>query len=239
MWVRPDSSSEPLSIKLKKNFKPSIAVSIKDEELPFLNNQVLELVEYIELRVDLCKDLTENYLVDLLKELHKFQKKIIITIRDPSEGGGRDLSAEHKLALYEALSPYTHLIDTEVASGLVAELKKKLPEKTIIGSFHDFQNTPEGKTLREIYHRAKSQGADIVKIATMANDLDAFKTLAGFCINELNDKVVVGMGRYAVLSRVVFPFLGSLFTYASIGQPKAPGQINVSSLQELISLLVQ
>ncbi len=224
---------------MKRNFRAPIAVSINDQDLPLLNEEVVAPVEYIELRADLCQDLSRAYLEELLKRLTPYGKRIILTIRDPSEGGGRGLSDEERLTLYKALSGKVHMIDTEVASGLVAQLKETLPEKTIIGSFHDFHGTPPQETLRQIYKKAKAQGADIVKVATMVNDAQALRRLTMFCLESEGDRVVVGMGSYAVLSRVALPFLGSLFTYASLGRPKAPGQIGVKELVKLMEALTQ
>jgi 3-dehydroquinate dehydratase-1 len=219
---------------LKTSFKPSIAVSITDEEVSLLNEDVLALIEYVELRVDLCRDTTLEHLKEVLQRINSFGKKVILTVRDPSEGGGRSFSAEERLTLYGELSPYAHVLDTEVSSGLLGVLKERLSEKTILGSFHDFQSTPSYRVLEDIYHRAKDQGADIVKVATRVESLEDLKNLARLCIYYPEDVVVVGMGRFATLSRVFFPFIGCLFTYASVGEPKAPGQVHVTHLAALM-----
>ncbi|RMG02225.1 MAG: type I 3-dehydroquinate dehydratase [Nitrospirae bacterium] len=45
----------------------------------------------------------------------------------------------------------------------------------------------------------------------------------------------MGMGEGALPSRVFFPMIGSLFSFGSIGEPKAPGQIPVTELRRLMN----
>ncbi len=230
---RPDLSSGRLSPRLKKNSKPAIAVSITDEEIGLLQ-EVAGLVDYVELRVDLCKDLSVEHLKDSLSAISSAGRPIILTVRAPSERGFGGLSKEQRLNLYEALGSYAEIIDTEVREGLIGPIKDRFPEKTIMGSFHDFQKTPDQDTLEQVYSSALSQGADIVKIATRADSTEDLRRLARVCLSHPGQVVVVGMGQLATLSRVFLPFLGGLFTYAALGQPKAPGQIQVTELHRLI-----
>jgi 3-dehydroquinate dehydratase-1 len=46
--------------------------------------------------------------------------------------------------------------------------------------------------------------------------------------------IVIGMGDAGVASRVLFPALGSLLTYAAAGTQTAPGQL---ALDEAVALL--
>jgi len=231
---KPDLSSELLFQKLKKNSKPTIAVSITDEELSLLTNDVIELIEFIELRVDLCLDTSIEYLSELLKKIKDFGKKIILTVRDPSEGGGKRFEPQKRVTLYKELSHLVDILDIEVSSGLIMELKGKIQFCQIIGTFHDFQKTPSHKVLEQVYERAKLQGADLVKIATKAESKEELRELIRFYLLHPEDTIVMGMGKFAAISRIIMPLLGCKFTYASVGKPKAPGQINVKKLVSVV-----
>ncbi|HEY5595278.1 MAG TPA: type I 3-dehydroquinate dehydratase, partial [Nitrospiria bacterium] len=52
--------------------------------------------------------------------------------------------------------------------------------------------------------------------------------------NATKDIIVIAMGVEGALSRVFFPALGSLLTYAYLGQPTAPGQLGYKELFELL-----
>ena len=47
--------------------------------------------------------------------------------------------------------------------------------------------------------------------------------------------VTICMGPEGELSRILFPALGSLFTFAHAGKPSAPGQLNCDETQQLLA----
>ena len=49
--------------------------------------------------------------------------------------------------------------------------------------------------------------------------------------------IVIGMGDRAVATRVLFPALGSLLTYAHAGDATAPGQIPLAEMTALLARL--
>jgi 3-dehydroquinate dehydratase-1 len=83
--------------------------------------------------------------------------------------------------------------------------------------------------------RAQRAGADLVKLATHAPDDRAVARLARVLVNHPEAPLVVfAMGEAGTKSRVFFPALGSLFTFAPWRRATAPGQL---SLQETLRLL--
>ena len=98
-------------------------------------------------------------------------------------------------------------------------------DTTSIVSFHDFDYTPDTPGLEDILERAQAAGADIVKIAVHCNDLDDLRRLAAFTIAHADQPLItIGMGPHGAVSRMLFPALGSLITYAYVGTPSAPGR---------------
>ena len=77
----------------------------------------------------------------------------------------------------------------------------------------------------------------IVKIAMMVKGEDDLKNLASVLVRFPDvKKIIIGMGKDGVISRIVFPLLGSFLVYSSIGnKPAAPGQLSLSQLTRIYS----
>jgi len=110
----------------------------------------------------------------------------------------------------------------------------------LIMSHHHFDLTPPFSELTELADAMYSAGADIVKIACMANATDdnfivlhlykQYKNLIGFC-----------MGENGHISRIASLFLGEKIAYAApdYGKPTAPGQFSYSQMKSIIHLIHQ
>ena len=102
----------------------------------------------------------------------------------------------------------------------------------LIRSFHNFESTPSLPILRSQMERARSFGADIVKIATTAickADLDAVAAL--YDEADAGSLVAFCMGEIGQPSRVGALEKGAPFTYACLeGAPVAAGQIETSEM---------
>ena len=148
------------------------------------------------------------------------------------------MSEQERLSLFKKIIPEVNAVDIELSAETI------LPEvvqaahaagKIVILSYHNFDRTPALKELNGIMDKAKSLGADIVKVATLATQQEDIQALAGFTIAHAKKNIVtIAMGSEGTLSRVFFPALGSLLTYAHIGQPTAPGQLGYVELFELL-----
>jgi 3-dehydroquinate dehydratase-1 len=96
----------------------------------------------------------------------------------------------------------------------------------LIVSYHHFEHTPGLMALEEIDARARRLGAHVVKVAVWCNSQADLRNLASFTIQKQPLGIItIGMGELGVVSRIAFPALGSLVTYACHGTPTAPGQL--------------
>ncbi|RMG04834.1 MAG: type I 3-dehydroquinate dehydratase, partial [Nitrospirae bacterium] len=206
--------------------RPGIAGTVTDREIGLITPEVLHAVDLIEVRVDLLSDRSDENLVKLLEELSQKGKPLIVTVRSVEEGSPVNLDDAERLKLYEAASFHATVLDTEIHADIFHEVYVIARDKNrlLIGSYHNFDITPPEDDLIRIVERGYSYGANIVKVATRINRPEDMRTLAGLCVRfSLNGIVVVGMGEGALPSRVFFPMIGSLFSFGSIGEPKAPG----------------
>ncbi len=103
-----------------------------------------------------------------------------------------------------------------------------LPVKRIC-SYHDEEQTPD---LDALYKKLQTCQADYYKIATHANSsLDALRMLQFVRTTKI---IGLCMGEMGVITRILAPIFGALWTYAPIhqGQTTAPGQLLLDELAQ-------
>ena len=129
--------------------------------------------------------------------------------------------------LREAIANGVEYIDLE--EDIAGQIPRFGKTKRII-SYHSFRNTPDN--LRELHARLKSLDADIVKIATMANQPhDNLRVLE---MMQESDSPTIGMcmGDIGTPSRILGPKFGAPFTYATFHHERAlaPGQLSYDQM---------
>jgi 3-dehydroquinate dehydratase I len=196
-------------------------------------------LDVAELRVDRFVSVdTER----VLAELAGFDgTPVLATIRARSEGGAYPGTESERLALYRALVPRVDALDVEIGSAIASEVASTAHAhgKLVVGSYHDFARTPDAATLAAVIARGTALGADVVKLATTPQDARDVRLLASVLISHAEEAnlVVIGMGEHAVATRLLFPALGSLLTYAFRDEPTAPGQLSLDELAPLVRRL--
>lgn len=210
-------------------------VIVEEIKIGAVKKAVAQGADLLEVRVDSFADLDPATLAENLKKLKKISGlPIILTVRSRKEGGVRPLSDRTRAALFDALIPYSDMIDIELSSSGIMENvvnSAKRNGKTVIISHHNFKTTPGDGALRNIIEKSRKKGADIVKVAAHARSLDDLKRLAGVLLGA-DDLIIIAMGSIGAASRVFFPMLGSLITYGSITGSTAPGQLTLKEIKE-------
>jgi len=172
-------------------------------------------------------------------ELPKYEGlPTLATVRSAAEGGGWAESEAARAKLLLAVLDAVDAVDVELAAAEV--LREVLPAahaagRLVIASHHDFAATPAPPVLADLVARAAGAGADVVKIAAAVRGPDDVRALARVLVEPAAiGRIVIGMGDAGLATRVLFPALGSLVTYAHVGRATAPGQL---PLDELVALL--
>ena len=202
--------------------------AILDEFIP--SDEVIEYknegVDILEMRID-CYDKPLHKVVHYLGEIrNKVSLHMIGTVRETNEN--RLMRPD----IFRRIIPFVDCIDIELGSSISDEVLSVAKGKTVIVSEHDFKKTPPKTGLEDIVNRALKQGADIVKIATMANSRNDVRRLLKFTEECEFPMVTIAMGSTGTVSRVIAPLFNSLFTYGYITKPVAPGQLSVKKLLE-------
>ncbi len=218
--------------KLTLGTTPKIVLSVKDNAWLAQKNKP-RLFDLVEFRMDLVSPRAPKLLLQTAVPT-------ILTIRSKKEGGSFQGSERNRLSLYQALIPHVSAVDIELSSktilGDVIENAHD-EKKTVIVSYHNFDKTPNVLALDQLLKRAKSAGADIVKVAVFAKDHKDIQKLARFTVENANQNIVtIAMGEIGALSRLFFPALGSLLIYAPLSakDKTAPGQMDCKALSLLV-----
>ncbi|OGH59594.1 MAG: type I 3-dehydroquinate dehydratase [Candidatus Lindowbacteria bacterium RIFCSPLOWO2_12_FULL_62_27] len=201
--------------------------------------------DILEARVDLW-DNPGQAKTDL-RELRKMKiLPIIATVRRVQEGGfwPENEEIDRKNFLGE-------IIDEELADCIDIELNAtkirtailqlcKRNEIATIVSYHDFVGTPSSSQLSKIIDRINRTGADIIKVAVMANsreDVHQVIRLTEKYAKKLRPMVMISMGELGRPTRVMAGLFGSSMTYGYCSaQPMAPGQVPVTELKKALQM---
>jgi 3-dehydroquinate dehydratase I len=186
-------------------------------------------------------ELRLDRLITCLDELrgaaHRFSAPLIVTARDPREGGANNLSTSRRRALLFEFLPHARFVDVELrsANALRAVLQTAAEKKiNAIISFHDLQATPPLSQLDKIAERARSLGAAIVKVATRTDTRLQLDTLLDFFDRQsgASDLAVMGIGRLGRIARLELARRGSVLNYGHLGAPAAAGQLSIRELRK-------
>lgn len=164
---------------------------------------------------------------------------LIITARDPREGGANNLSAAQRRASLLKFLPRASHVDIELRSAraLQAVLRAASENQvaTII-SFHDFEATPSASRLDELAFKARSLGAAIVKVATRTDTAAQLDRLLDFWERQrpARNVVAMGIGKLGRASRLELARRGNIMNYGRLGSRAVAGQLTLEELRRNI-----
>ncbi|ARB78305.1 MULTISPECIES: type I 3-dehydroquinate dehydratase [Staphylococcus] len=206
-------------------------------------------IDIIELRIDQWQTDIDRLLQDNLEQLVtlSFKPQILVTYRTESQGGQGVLDEQNYLALLKRLAKVQgiDMVDVEWHNHLPFDIYHqcishlKAQHKAVILSHHNFQHTPESEALHFIFYKMSQFPADYLKLAVMPeNQSDVLRLLDVLSITAQSvDQQVIGisMSSLGVISRTAQGLFGGTMSYGCIDTPKAPGQIQVTQLHDIIN----
>ena len=164
---------------------------------------------------------------------------LIITARDPREGGVNNLSAPRRRALLVEFLPRAKYVDVELRSARALHSVLRTASENNVGpiiSFHDFQTTPSVARLDGIVSHARSLGAAIIKVATRTDTPAQLDRLLDFFERhrQAADVVAMGIGKLGRTSRLDLARRGCFLNYAHLGSPAAAGQLSIREIRRAL-----
>ncbi len=215
-----------------------ICVSIPADTPESLNasirNALDQGADIIEVRFDyISKDIVS----DILYSINDQKDSMIFTCRRRDEGGKYDGSEHDRVSVIKRLASFRPmLVDVEYSTllendGLYDQLRALNAD--LLVSYHNFKETPSLDSMLDTLNEISKRYSSNIKIVTMANSLDdniKILTLYKHITNNNISLIAFCMGEYGIASRVLCTLLGSPFTYASLKDALAPGQLTIKQM---------
>lgn len=211
--------------------KPLIVAS-----LPIMSVDDLERVKHIrdadliELRLDYLR----NPLSIDPRDLAQYRDRIIITIRETSEGGVNSVDGRRKAEYLERLYELGVLYDVE-ASFIE---KYSVPYKGKIVSAHYMDQMPPLEHLEALVNRYARE-ALILKIALIASR--GYRGVLARLLDMGYDNIAVmplGSDPSVSMDRIALSLMGSRLLYGYVDKPTAPGQMHYREAIDIINCIM-
>ena len=168
-------------------------------------------------------------------------RELVFTLRTCAEGGEIELSPEEYIHLIKEVAQLYQpdYSDFEYYS-YKDVFEEMLDFPNLILSYHNFQETPEN--MMEILSELTSLNPKLVKVAVMAHTeqdvLDLMNYTLGFkTLNPEQEYVTISMGKVGKVSRITADVTGSSWSFASLDEASAPGQISLANMKKIREIL--
>ena len=197
--------------------------------------KALKKSDYAEIRFDF---LNPNLVPDALQQIKKDLRKCVCTLRPVSEGGKFSGSEKNRISIIKLIAEYNpFLLDVELNTLSKNKNLRRYLKNTgtdILVSWHNFKQTPSNSALKKKLTQMKKISNNI-KIVTMAKSINDATQVLSLYKNNNTKLIAFSMGNYGRISRILCLFLGSPYTYASLGKPIAPGQFSVDEVKSIFA----
>ena len=201
----------------------ALCVSLTPRNLDEVFSSDLRGADCVEIRLDYLNDPRES----VHARWDRLPLPVIATCRGRERGGEFNGSVDEEMRILQyAVENGAKFVDIDY------RFAKPFAGAQVIGSFHDFQQTPGD--VDSILERACASSADVAKVATFVNSwADNRRLLALMSRQWPKPAIVTGMGDTGQITRVIGPARGSFLTYAASTRQSAPGQLWLSEMLNL------
>ena len=175
------------------------------------------------------------------KFFEKFKEsKILFTLRTVREGGNIQVSEKKYLQILKEILTYNPAyIDVEFFThGPSFAALKDFRDKMVL-SYHNFDEVPSDLTNRLI--KMHEEGTAFVKVAVMpereCDVLDLLQITRDMTLEYGDHFISMAMGDLGRLSRISGYLTGSCWTFASLENSSAHGQISLKETEYILDIL--
>ena len=197
-------------------------------------SKALKKSDHAEIRFDFLNPESIPETLDMIK---KDLKKCICTLRPSSEGGKFSGTEKNRISIIKLIAEYNpFLLDIEFNTikknkNLLRYLKSTNTD--LLVSWHNFKQTPNISILKKQYLKMKKISNNI-KIVTTAKTVNDVPKILSLNDNKNTRLIAFCMGDIGKISRLLSLFLGSPFTYVSLGKPIAAGQLKLDEVKSML-----
>ena len=211
------------------------------EKTPYKIKQTLKIAlkksDYAEIRFDFLKI---EQIPEALEIIKKDLNKIVCTLRPKTEGGKFLGNEKERIAILKLIAEYNpFLLDVEFNtlkrnSSLVRYLKST--KTKLLVSWHDFKKTPSSVELKKKMKQMTKFSANVKIVCTAKSTDDSNRMLELYSKKGKNNLISFAMGDLGRISRILCLYLGSPYTYVSLGKAVVPGQFSVDEVKKITNL---
>ncbi|HEI6552863.1 type I 3-dehydroquinate dehydratase [Staphylococcus aureus] len=224
-------------------------LSIEETLIQKINHRI-DAIDVLELRIDQIENVTVDQVAEMITKLKVMQDsfKLLVTYRTKLQGGYGQFINDLYLNLISDLANINgiDMIDIEWQADIDIEKHKRIIKhlqqynKEVVISHHNFESTPPLDELQFIFFKMQKFNPEYVKLAVMPHNkndvLNLLQAMSTFS-DTMDCKVVgISMSKLGLISRTAQGVFGGALTYGCIGEPQAPGQIDVTDLKAQVTL---
>jgi len=211
------------------------------EETPKKIKQILKTAlkksDFVEVRFDFLNTEQIPVAIEIIK---KDLDRIVCTLRPKTEGGRFTGNEKERISIIKLIAEYSpYLLDIEFNTlkknpALVRYLKDV--NTRLLVSWHDFKKTPSTKELKNKMSQMSKFSSNVKIVSTAKSTDDSTRMLELYSKKGKNNLISFSMGDMGRISRILCLYLGSPYTYVSLGKAVAPGQFSIDEIKKIINL---
>lgn len=211
------------------------------EKTPNKIKQTLKIAlrksDYVEVRFDFLKI---EQIPEALEIIKKDMNKVVCTLRPKTEGGKFSGNENERIAIIKLIAEYSpFLLDVEFNTMKKNQALRKYLKSTktkLLVSWHDFKKTPTTTELKKKLDQMSKISSNVKIVSTAKSTEDSTRMLELYSKKRKNNLISFAMGDFGRISRILCLYLGSPYTYVSLGKAIAPGQFSVDEVNKIINL---
>ncbi len=177
---------------------------------------------------------------EAIEIIKKDLNKIVCTLRPKTEGGKFSGNEKERIAILKLIAEYNpFLLDVEFntlkRNSSLRRYLKSTKTKLLV-SWHDFKKTPSSAELKKKMNQMSKFSSNVKIVSTAKSTMDSNRMLELYSKKGKNNLISFAMGDFGRISRILCLYLGSPFTYVSLGKAVAPGQFSVDEVKKITNL---
>jgi 3-dehydroquinate dehydratase-1 len=214
----------------------SVAETTPDRTKKTLKTALLKS-DYVEIRFDFLR---KEQVPETLEMIKKDLDRIVCTLRPKTEGGKFSGNEKERVAILKLIAEYNpFLLDVEFNTlKKNSDLRKylKSTKTKLLVSWHDFKKTPKSTELKKKINQMSKFSSNVKIVSTAKSTDDSTRMLELYSKKGKNNLISFAMGDLGRISRILCLYLGSPYTYVSLGKAVAPGQFSVDEVKKITNL---
>lgn len=214
-------------------FPLSGVIGIVDSSAQQLDLAVASELRCVEVRADLLRTagLSDVELMAVVSAAKAKGLACLFTLRHADQGGTFNSAESERVDLCkQALKAGADIIDLE--HGTEASVLMLLESAPMILSYHNFKAMVDAAELASLTQAMERQAPAAIKIIPTGSSMADAATMLSWVGDAGNEVRRIGfsMGGAGGVSRILTLAHGAPVTYASFGEPVAPGQVDIALL---------